>query len=195
MVFFQLLIFFQKCSIGFIEVAGICLDQLLSFLGDFLHPLLNAVGFCLELFGVVGGIELLAPFFKDGLLVFKQFIERIYEFLFQYGFRNSMGWTALIAVVFVLPADPSGYFLLCISGRDASGVPGLAGRALNSMTERKWSVAAQPIFTVSIFAIRDHFLNPVEVFRADDSLVRIGYVVGRNGTLVFDLLLVMKSGV
>lgn len=81
-VFLQLLVLNEKLIVGFVEVCGCLFDQLLGLLSDLLRPCLNAVGSGLELFGVVGGVELIVSFFKNALFVFEQLTECIHKFLF-----------------------------------------------------------------------------------------------------------------
>lgn len=90
MVFFKLLVFDQQLIVGLVEVGRSFFDQLLGLLSDLLHPCLDAISSGLEFFGVVGGIELLAQFVEDALLVNEQFIERIHEFLLQHTLLNLM---------------------------------------------------------------------------------------------------------
>ena len=49
-------------------------------------------------------------------------------------------------------------------------------------------MAAQPFFTISVLAVFDDLLHLVEILCADDSLMRVGDVVGRDGSFVLDLL-------
>ncbi len=50
-------------------------------------------------------------------------------------------------------------------------------------------MAAESFFTISVLSVLDHLLDFVKVLHADDPLVRVGDVVGRDGSLVLDLLL------
>lgn len=50
-------------------------------------------------------------------------------------------------------------------------------------------MTAEPLFTKPVFTVLDDLLDLVEVLHADDPLVRVGDVVGRDGALVLDLLL------
>lgn len=58
----------------------------------------------------------------------------------------------------------------------------------NSVAEWVRRMAAQPFFTISVLAVFDDLLHLVEILCADDSLMRVGDVVGRDGSFVLDLL-------
>lgn len=60
---------------------------------------------------------------------------------------------------------------------------------MNTVAEWIWSVSAESFFTISVFPICNNFLDLVEIFCIDDSLMGVGDVVGRNRSLALYLLL------